>query len=151
MKPDRLCRAFSNFVRFFLLCVFAPLREVGLSARSGIRGHTLGKRVEACFWRGVLLSGTMQCYAKGPKAKTKGQKTMNATTVSWVVYLMTIHNKPTRVKGVCEQSEWDAMELARPGYHVLVRGGIASEVEAETLARDQPTDVAPSAMRGKPR
>jgi hypothetical protein len=93
----------------------------------------------------------MHCHAKGTKAKTKGQKTMNETTVSWVVYLMTTHKKPSGMKAVCEQSEWDAMELARPGYHVLVRGGIASEVEAETLARDKPTDVAPSAMRGKPR
>jgi hypothetical protein len=76
---------------------------------------------------------------------------MNATTVSWVVYQMTIHKKPTGMKAVCEQSEWDAMELARPGYHVLIRGGIASEVEAETLARGQPTDVGPSAMRGKSR
>lgn len=54
---------------------------------------------------------------------------------SWVVYLMTLHNKPTQVSAICEQEEWDAMELARPGYHTLVRAGIASEGEAERLAR----------------
>ena len=37
---------------------------------------------------------------------------------------------------VREQSEWEAMELARPGYHTLVRAGIANEAEAEALARD---------------
>ena len=54
--------------------------------------------------------------------------------VTWVVYLMTIHGKPG-MNAVCEQSEWDAMELANPGYHTLVRGGITNEGEAERLAR----------------
>lgn len=55
--------------------------------------------------------------------------------VSWVVYLMTVRNKPEGMKAVCEQTEWDAMELARPGYHTLIQGGIASEGEADKLAR----------------
>lgn len=59
--------------------------------------------------------------------------------VTWVVYLMTIHKRTDRYLAVCEQSEWDAMELSRPGYHHLVRDGIATEVEAETLARHNPT------------
>jgi len=54
---------------------------------------------------------------------------------SWVVYLMTIHKQPNGMNAVCEQSEWEAMELARPGYHTLVRSGIANEGEAERLAR----------------
>ena len=37
---------------------------------------------------------------------------------------------------VCEQEEWDAMESAEPGRHALLRGGIATEAEAESLARD---------------
>jgi hypothetical protein len=56
-------------------------------------------------------------------------------TVSWVVYKMTIHKQPEGMNAVCEQSEWDAMERARPGYHALVRAGIPSEAEAERLAR----------------
>jgi hypothetical protein len=44
----------------------------------------------------------------------------HATPESWVVYLMTIHGKPSGMSAVCPKSEWDAMELARPGYHVLV-------------------------------
>jgi len=54
---------------------------------------------------------------------------------SWVVYLMTVNKKLSETKAVCEQTEWDAMELARPGYHTLVRAGIATETEAEKLAR----------------
>ena len=56
-------------------------------------------------------------------------------TESWVVYKMTIHKKPEGMNAVCEQSEWDAMERARPGYHTLVRSGITNEGEAERLAR----------------
>ena len=59
--------------------------------------------------------------------------TMRAT--AWVVYKMTIHGKQGDINAVCEQGEWDAMELERPGYHVLVRDHIANEVEAEALAR----------------
>ncbi len=54
---------------------------------------------------------------------------------SWVVYLMTLHGKAVGMNAVCEQSEWDAMEQDRPGYHTLVRAGITSEGEAERLAR----------------
>ena len=61
------------------------------------------------------------------------------TTVTWTVYLMTIHKRTDKIRAVCKQSEWDAMELARPGYHHLIRGGIATEVEAETLARSDPS------------
>jgi hypothetical protein len=63
----------------------------------------------------------------------------NQEFATWVVYLMTLHNKPS-VKAVCEQSEWDAMEIARPGYHQLIRGGVESETEAERLARASPVD-----------
>lgn len=59
----------------------------------------------------------------------------NEITVSWVVYQMTINKKPAGMKAVCEQSEWDAMELARPGYHTLIQSGIQNEGQAERLAR----------------
>ena len=51
----------------------------------------------------------------------------------WVVYRAS--GAAQGPSGVCEQYEWDAMELARPGQHKLVREGIASEAEAEALAR----------------
>jgi hypothetical protein len=51
----------------------------------------------------------------------------------WVVYRAS--GAAQGPSGVCEQHEWDAMELARPGEHKLIRGGIASEAEAEALAR----------------
>ena len=47
-------------------------------------------------------------------------------TATWAVYLMTLHNKPS-MKAVCEQSEWEEIELARPGYHQLIQAGIATE------------------------
>lgn len=62
---------------------------------------------------------------------------MKNNTGTWVVYLMTIHKRADRFMAVCEQSEWDAMELRQPGYHQLVREGIPSEVEAESIARSR--------------
>ena len=63
--------------------------------------------------------------------------------VSWVVYKMTLHGKQEQMNAVCEQSEWDKMELSRPGYHTLVQSGIASENEAERLARGTAGDPMP--------
>jgi hypothetical protein len=76
---------------------------------------------------------------------------MNEHVVSWVVYLMTLHNKPNGMKAVCEQSEWEAMELARPGYHTLIHAGIPSEGEAERLARGEPPTGTTSGYRPKRR
>jgi hypothetical protein len=53
----------------------------------------------------------------------------------WVVYRITVHGKPGEVRAVCEQGEWEEMERQQPGLHKLVRKGIASEAEAEALAR----------------
>jgi hypothetical protein len=55
--------------------------------------------------------------------------------VSWVVYQMTTRGKTVGVNAVCEQGEWEAIERAQPGYHTLIRSGIANEGEAERLAR----------------
>ena len=63
---------------------------------------------------------------------------MTEQTKSWVVYLMTVHGKTSGVNAVCEQGEWEAMERARPGYHMLLRAGVANEGEAERLARTIP-------------
>ena len=57
--------------------------------------------------------------------------------VSWVVYQMTIHGKPSGMSAVCAQWEWEAMELAQPGHHTLVQAGIPNEGEAEQLARSR--------------
>jgi len=69
---------------------------------------------------------------------------MNETekAVSWVVYRMTLRGKPVGVHAVCEQSEWDALELSRPGYHTLLKAGITNEGEAERLARSGQAAVA---------
>ena len=71
---------------------------------------------------------------------------------SWVVYLMTLHKQPGGMNAVCEQSEWEEMERARPGYHTLIQAGIENEGEAERLARgtagDPKTLCAGEAGRG---
>jgi hypothetical protein len=64
----------------------------------------------------------------------------NEKSSLWVVYRMTIHGKPSGMDAVCEQSEWEAMERARPGYHTLVHAGITNEAEAERLARSGTVD-----------
>ena len=69
----------------------------------------------------------------------------------WVVYMMPIHGKPVAMGAVCEQAEWDAMELAQPGFRTLVRAGISSETEAESLARDTSGYVGPAPRSNKSR
>ena len=74
-------------------------------------------------------------------------KTAEQST-SWVVYLMTLHNLGG-MKAVCEQREWDEMERVRPGYHTLIRSGIANEAEAEKLARGTSGDPIKPRPRGE--
>lgn len=59
---------------------------------------------------------------------------------SWVVYRMTVKGKTSGMGTVCEQGEWEALELAQPGYHTLVQTGISNEGVAERLARSVPVD-----------
>ena len=70
--------------------------------------------------------------------------------VSWVVYKMTLHGKTDQVNAVCEQTEWEALELSRPGYHTLVRADIADENEAERLARGTSGDPVKRRSRDEP-
>ena len=65
---------------------------------------------------------------------------------AWVVYKKPMNSKTPAMTGICEQCEWDAMELVQPGFHTLVRGGIPNEAEAETLARDT-SGFAPPAVK----
>ena len=39
---------------------------------------------------------------------------------------------------ICDQADWEAMERDRPGQQPLIRGGIASEMDAERLCRSSP-------------
>lgn len=72
--------------------------------------------------------------------------------ISWVVYRMTLRGKLSGIGAVCEQTEWDALEQIKPGYHILVRAGIANEGEAEQLARSIPVEaIGPPAESKLPR
>jgi hypothetical protein len=65
----------------------------------------------------------------------------------WVVYHAPVRESAAGVNAVCGQAEWDAMDQARPGYYTLIRAGIASESEAERLARGTSGDPVPKAAR----
>src|SRR4051812_24541670 len=70
-----------------------------------------------------------------PSRREGGLMRTTDECVSWVIYRMTVHGNPAQSNAVCEQAEWDAMELARPGHHTLLLAGITNEGEAERLAR----------------
>ena len=55
--------------------------------------------------------------------------------VSWVVYKMVPRGHEVGINVICEQSEWDVLVKANRGQCTLIRAGIASEGEAERLAR----------------
>jgi len=71
----------------------------------------------------------------------------DATTGPWVVYRMPMKYRPEGIRGVCEQAEWEAMELANPGVNTLIQASIASEGEAEQLARGSSGQTRPRTAR----
>lgn len=76
--------------------------------------------------------------------------TKKRTVPCWVVYERTIHGKASGVHAVCEQAEWDEMERAQPGGHMLIKAGITNEGEAERQARDGTMALHPPAARRVP-
>jgi hypothetical protein len=61
---------------------------------------------------------------------------------SWVVYQTTLKGQTAAINAVCEAGEWEAMQAAQPSA-MLIRSGIASEGEAERLARGTSGDPVP--------
>jgi hypothetical protein len=68
----------------------------------------------------------------------------------WVVYRMGVILRQVGQNAICTQAEWDAMELAGPGRHTLIRAHIGNEGEAERLARDLQTPPAAPKPPRKP-
>jgi hypothetical protein len=66
---------------------------------------------------------------------------------TWVVYRMTVHGRPCGARAVCSQREWEALERDQPGYHTPLLAGIASEAEAERLARGEADQPPPPARK----
>ena len=62
---------------------------------------------------------------------------------NWVVYRMTVKGNVDGGNAVCEQHEWDAMEVSKPGYHTFVRNGFTSEAAAERMAPGTSGDTRP--------
>ena len=73
---------------------------------------------------------------------------MNKTL--WVVYEIGAAAKDQGINVVCEQGEWEALELAQPGKHKLIWTGITNEGEAERLARGTSGDSRNSTLKKKP-
>lgn len=65
------------------------------------------------------------------------KKQNSGNLVTWVVYKRTLllSKRQSESFVVCKQSEWDELEAAQPGVHILVHAGFASETEAEKHAR----------------
>ena len=70
-------------------------------------------------------------------------------TPLWAVYEIGATGKNQGINVVCEQGEWDALELAQPGKHKLIRTGITNEGEAERLARGTSGDSRNSTHKKK--
>lgn len=64
-------------------------------------------------------------------------------TQKWVVYSMPLRVSDTPMRFICEESEWEAMNLAKPGYYSLIQSGIENEGEAERLARGSSGEARP--------
>ena len=60
---------------------------------------------------------------------------MTKRDLLWVVYKPIIRGTPSAINAVCDQTEWEAMELAKPGQQQHIKSGITNEGEAERLAR----------------
>jgi hypothetical protein len=59
----------------------------------------------------------------------------------FAVFVKTVRRSNGMLLGanaICDQADWDAMERNQPGEQPLIRGGIASEVDAERLCRSSP-------------
>ena len=74
-----------------------------------------------------------------------------ATVESWVVYKMPVEPKLSGPNAVCEKGEWEAMQREQPGRYILVRAGIATEAEAEAVARAAAGGTAPKKVHLKRR
>ena len=59
----------------------------------------------------------------------------NAKGGAWVVYSFPLTGSPEAMRAVCDQSEWEVLDRAKPGFYTLIRDGIINEGEAERLAR----------------
>ena len=73
----------------------------------------------------------------------------NEVCRAWVVYRMTLHGNAVGGNVVCEQREWEVLEAARPGYHLLLHAGLKTEQEAEKLARGTAGETPPRKPKAK--
>src|SRR4051794_30882352 len=96
------------------------------ASRGALRRQQVTFGARGSLWYNILLSTMSRHQTETPMSQPK-------QSASWVVYLMTLNKQPGGMNAVCEQSEWEEMERARPGYHTLIRAGITTEAEAEKL------------------
>lgn len=61
---------------------------------------------------------------------------------AWAVYEVVL-GKQAGIRVMCRQSQWEALASSQPGANILIQDGIASESEAEKLARGKSGDAKP--------
>ncbi|HTK74147.1 MAG TPA: hypothetical protein VL371_02755 [Gemmataceae bacterium] len=66
------------------------------------------------------------------------RETVDGPFAVFVKTVRRVNGVVTGANAVADQADWEAMERNRPGEQPLIRGGIASEVEAERLCRSSP-------------
>ncbi|MBI3865622.1 MAG: hypothetical protein HY290_27430 [Planctomycetia bacterium] len=62
------------------------------------------------------------------------------TTETWVVF-QALQGAQSGIRSICTESEWTDILARKPGVNQLVQAGIASETEAEKLARGTSGDA----------
>jgi hypothetical protein len=59
---------------------------------------------------------------------------------TWAVYHKPMRGCPDGLRAICSQDEWEAMDRIQPNACTLIQGDMASEGEAERLARGKSGD-----------
>jgi hypothetical protein len=85
-------------------------------------------------------------HAREPKPQGADMSMTGSTT--WVVY-QSVQGKAMGAKSICEQREWEALERSHPGANELLASGLASESQAEKLARGTSGDVKKRAVANR--
>jgi hypothetical protein len=79
---------------------------------------------------------------------SEGDRMRHVPVDTWVVYQRPMRGCAEGIRAVCEQREWAAMNLAKPGFYTLIQEHIENEGKAEQLARGKSgQELSPAAKR----
>ena len=75
-----------------------------------------------------------QTAARDKRSAVRKALMRNEPVVTWVVYEKQMPGK-SKMTLMCEQPDWDRLELIQPNFCTIVQSGITNEAVAEQLAR----------------